>query len=95
MRHRRGARFWIAVVTALLLVVAAACTSDSGVSEEEYEAVQADLAQAEADLAAAEGQVSTAGVTSQQVVVTGQLAPAIEPAVQVGADGWSDRKSVV
>jgi len=94
MRHRRGARFWIAVVTALLLVVAAACTSDSGVSEEEYEAVQADLAQAEADLAAAEGQVSTAGVTSQQVVVTGQLAPAIEPAVQVGADGWSTEESV-
>ncbi len=76
----------------MLMVAVTACTS-SDVTEEEYEALEAELAQAEEDLAAATGQVATGGTVDQQVIQTGELAAPVEP-VAIGEDGWTNEESV-
>ncbi len=91
---RRRFRVWTALMVAGLLFAVAACTGGTdGVPQEDYDAVQADLEQAEADLAAAQTQVVSGGTTSQQVVQLGELAAPIEP-VAIGADGWTNEESV-
>lgn len=92
-KRNRGFRAWTALVVAGLLVAVAACTSSEGVPQEDYDAVQADLEQAEADLAAAQTQVVSGGTTSQQVVQLGELAAPIQP-VAIGEDGWTNEESV-
>ena len=92
MNSRMGHRSWLAILVIVLMVAVTACTSGD-VSQEDYDAVQAELEQAEADLAAATGQVATGGTVDQQVVQTGELAAPIEP-VAIGEDGWTNEESV-
>ena len=88
----RRQRVWLAFLAAGLLLVVAACSGTEGVPQEDYDALNAELVQAQADLAAAGDQVAAASATVQ-VVQPGQLAAAIEP-VAIGADGWTNDESV-
>jgi YVTN family beta-propeller protein len=85
-------RVWLAFLAVALLFAVAACTGSEGVPQSDYDAVQAELVQAQADLAAAEALV-TAGPETVQVIQTGDLAAPISP-VAIGEDGWTNEESV-
>jgi len=90
---RRSVNAWTVVFASLFLVLAACTSSDtSGVSQDDYDALEADLAQAQEDLTAARAQVGSAG-TSTQVVQVGELAAPVE-SVAIGEDGWTNEESV-
>lgn len=90
------------VIGALLALVATACTSDddagddvdapSGVSQEDFDEVSQDLADAQADLAAMEDQLVTQTV-NQQVVQAGELSAAPAPTA-IPDDGWTNEESI-
>jgi YVTN family beta-propeller protein len=77
---------------AIFSIFVAACTSGGDVSQEDYDAIQAELTQAQEDLAAASSQVVGAPVAAQ-VIQTAQLAAPVE-SVAIGEDGWTNEESV-
>lgn len=95
--RNRGFRAWLTLVVAGLLFAISACTSSGDVAQEDYDALEAELAQTQADLEAAQAQVggggTSGGTTDQQVIQTAQVAPAVE-AVAIGEDGWTNEESV-
>ncbi len=90
MKSKPGHWRWLAVLVVVLMVALTACTS--GVAQEDYDALQAELDQAKTDLEAAQAQIGGAPEASQ-VVQAGELAPALEP-VAIGDDGWTNAESV-
>jgi DNA-binding beta-propeller fold protein YncE len=87
MKHRRPPWLWVALVTVMMMVLAA-CTGSSADLDE----AQAEIEQLQADLAAAQTQVAAGSLETQTVFVAGELAPAVEP--QALGDGWANSESV-
>lgn len=92
-RHRLPGLSRLLVLVAVLAVIAAACSSDStGVPQEDYDALQAELTAANEQITALQGQLG-AGSERTAVVQAGQLAPAEYNEVVPG-DGWATTESV-
>ncbi|MGI9647071.1 MAG: hypothetical protein ACR2OI_00985 [Acidimicrobiia bacterium] len=92
---RGKTRSWLVLLVALLTMAAVACSSGDDVSQEDYDAVNAQLAAAQADLTAAQSdvtalqaQVSSAGA---QVIVQ---AATDDPAMGPSPEGWETPASL-
>jgi DNA-binding beta-propeller fold protein YncE len=84
----------LVVVVAILAMVASACSSDDsgGVSQDDFDAVKAELADANSQISTLEGQLSSAQVETI-VTQTGEfLAP--PASAPIPDDGWSNSESV-
>jgi hypothetical protein len=95
-RHwRSGLVTRLVVVLAIFALIATACSSDddsSGISQEELDAVQAELDDANSQITALEGQLASAQVTSE-VIQSGTLYDS--PATPAGPDdGWTNSESM-
>jgi DNA-binding beta-propeller fold protein YncE len=95
IRHSTGALARFVVVVAIFAMVAAACSSDdtsTGVSQDEFDAVTTELADANAQITALQGQLSSAQV---ETIVTQTAEFAAPPAsAPIPDDGWSNAESV-
>jgi hypothetical protein len=97
MKRSNRTKVWVAILTVLMMLAVSACSS-GGISQDELDAVQADLDAATAELETATADV--AALTAQlgasevsMVVQTAQLAAPVE-AVAIGEDGWTNAESV-
>ncbi len=93
MKRIRGSGAKIIALLAVFSIIVAACSSgETGVPQEDFDALEVQLTQAQDDLAAAQSQV-VAAPAAMQTVQTAQLAAPVE-AVQIGEDGWTNEESV-
>jgi DNA-binding beta-propeller fold protein YncE len=87
-----GAKTRLFVFTVVLAFIAAACSGGGGVSQEDYDALEAELATANEQVTSLTAQLSE-GSDRTAVVQAGQLAPAEYNEIIPG-DGWANTESV-